>query len=96
MPKVHVSENSWGRKVWFWCPACKGHHAIDERHDGGRPSWGWNGDLERPTFTPSLHVTHWCICHSFVRDGQIEYLGDCTHAMPSQTVELPDWPGWDA
>jgi hypothetical protein len=30
------------------------------------------------------------ICHSFVREGMIEYLGDCTHALAGQTVELPD------
>ena len=30
-------------------------------------------------------------CHSFVRDGRIEFLSDCTHALAGQTVELPDW-----
>lgn len=30
------------------------------------------------------------ICHSFVTDGRIQYLGDCTHAMAGQTVELPE------
>lgn len=29
-------------------------------------------------------------CHSFVRDGRIEFLGDCTHSLASRTVELPD------
>lgn len=34
-----------------------------------------------------------CInCHSFVTDGKIEYLPDCTHAMAGQTVPLPDGP----
>jgi hypothetical protein len=28
-------------------------------------------------------------CHSFVRDGRIEFLSDCTHAMAGQTVDLP-------
>jgi hypothetical protein len=32
------------------------------------------------------------ICHSFVRAGRIEFLGDCTHALVGQTVDLPDWP----
>lgn len=27
-------------------------------------------------------------CHSFVRDGQIQFLGDCTHALAHQTVPL--------
>lgn len=31
------------------------------------------------------------VCHSFVRDGRIEYLSDCTHALAGQTVEIPDF-----
>lgn len=30
------------------------------------------------------------VCHSFVRDGKIEFLGDCTHKLAGQTVELPE------
>lgn len=32
------------------------------------------------------------ICHSFVTDGQIQFLGDCTHPLAGQTVPLPDLP----
>lgn len=32
------------------------------------------------------------VCHSFVTDGRIQFLGDCTHALAGQTVPLPDWP----
>lgn len=39
-------------------------------------------------------VTFTCgICHSFVTDGRIQFLGDCTHALAGQTVPLPDWSG---
>lgn len=32
-----------------------------------------------------------CVCcHSFVTDGRIQYLGDCSHALAGQTIELPD------
>jgi hypothetical protein len=31
-------------------------------------------------------------CHSFVKAGQIQFLGDCTHALKDKTVPLPDWP----
>jgi hypothetical protein len=104
MPKAHISEQSWGRKVWFRCPGCEGNHMIDSRTDGKQPSWDFNGDAERPTFSPSILVT--CnfpesvpegvrrvpdVCHSFVRDGQIQYLSDCTHALAGQTVDIPDW-----
>lgn len=28
-------------------------------------------------------------CHSFVRDGKIEFLSDCSHSLAGQTVDLP-------
>jgi len=28
------------------------------------------------------------VCHSFIRDGQIQYLNDCTHKLAGKTVEL--------
>lgn len=31
------------------------------------------------------------VCHSFVTDGRIQFLGDCTHALRGQTVALPPW-----
>lgn len=31
------------------------------------------------------------VCHSFVRDGQIEFLADCTHGLAGQTVPLLPW-----
>lgn len=30
------------------------------------------------------------VCHSFVREGQIQFLGDCTHALAGQTLDLPE------
>lgn len=32
------------------------------------------------------------VCHSFVTDGRIQFLGDCTHALTGQTVDLPEIP----
>ncbi len=31
------------------------------------------------------------VCHSFIRDGQILFLGDCTHALAGQLVAIPEW-----
>lgn len=31
------------------------------------------------------------VCHSFVRDGQIQFLTDCTHKLVGQTVDLPEF-----
>lgn len=30
-------------------------------------------------------------CHSFVREGKIEFLSDSTHELAGKTVELPEW-----
>ena len=92
-----------GRLTW-WCPGCDHAHMI-QTGGGSGPRWGWNGNVDRPTFTPSVLVT-WSVppprepddppdrvCHSFVRDGRIEFLGDCTHALAGQTVDMPGhWP----
>ncbi len=60
----------------------------------GTGAWTWNGDRERPTVSPSILVTDSgpSRCHSFLRDGSLEFLSDCTHALAGQTVPLPDWP----
>lgn len=31
------------------------------------------------------------VCHAFVTDGRIQFLGDCTHALAGRTVPLPDF-----
>jgi len=80
-----------GNRVHFWCPGCDEAHGITY---GARDAWTWNGDLERPTFSPSVLVQGppGTRCHSFVTDGRIQYLGDCEHALAGQTVDLPEWP----
>ena len=85
----------------FKCPGCESIHVIavdDPNHNGAK--WSWNGSMEKPTFNPSVLVTYNgddagidgappAVCHSFVRDGQIQFLGDCTHKLAGQTVSLP-------
>lgn len=31
------------------------------------------------------------VCHSFITDGQIQFLNDCTHPLAGQTVPLPNF-----
>lgn len=31
------------------------------------------------------------ICHAFVTDGQVQFLGDSTHKLAGKTVPLPDF-----
>ena len=88
-------------------------HAVDS-------GWTFNGDYDKPTFSPSILVRSghyaedsaaakqghcWCNfnqrypdlppstfrcirCHSFVKSGQIEFLGDCTHELAGKTIPL--------
>lgn len=75
----------------FRCPGCGGGHTIRVVGPG---SWTWNGSYESPTVSPSILVygsdpDH--RCHSFIRDGQIQFLADCHHALAGQTVPIPDW-----
>ena len=79
--------------VSFMCPGCGYAHTISvvtDEHFLGHPLWTWNGDDEKPTFWPSLAVADGS-CHSFVKDGQIQFLPDCKHDLAGKTVELPDW-----
>ncbi|MEC7763399.1 MAG: DUF6527 family protein [Pseudomonadota bacterium] len=94
-----------GGRVAFKCPGCDYMHHV--RVEGvGRPMWTFNGDGDAPTFSPSILVTYDgtdagqddappARCHSFVTDGRIRFLNDCTHALAGQTVDLPDLPGAD-
>lgn len=81
----------------IFCPACGNEHIF------GTYSWIFNNDYERPTFHGSILVKgprrrsrsdeedKYYQCHSFVRDGNIEFLSDCTHELTGQTVPLEDW-----
>lgn len=111
--KVRIATD--GSPVIF-CPGCKSTHLLR------LGVWSYNGNAERPTFSPSLLFTSghyvrgeegkpcWCTfeqrfpgrklpesigchrCHSFVRDGMMQFLGDTSHSLAGQTVPVPDWP----
>lgn len=82
-------------RLYFECPGCSLAHGISHGAGVG-PRWGWNGNLDTPTFTPSILVRYTGsdgprVCHSFVTGGRIQFLQDCTHHLAGQTVDLPDW-----
>lgn len=101
--KVRETTNLKG-ELTFNCPGCKcAHHVFVEGirnnlHYESSPVWGWNKSFDKPTFTPSILVS-WNeginqvknVCHSFVKDGFIQYLGDCTHEYANKTIELPNY-----
>nr|WP_241264071.1 DUF6527 family protein [Bowmanella dokdonensis] len=73
------------------CPGCKTLHQI---WTTGPVKWSFNGDYERPTFSPSLFVnpdgSNPTVpkCHSFIRNGIWEFLSDCTHELAGQKVPM--------
>jgi hypothetical protein len=97
-----------GDQILFWCPGCDHPHAVSTK------LWAFNGDYEKPTFSPSVlvhpskrfidedldmpelvapgNITMSPRCHSFVNQGRIEFLGDSTHELAGQTVDIPAWP----
>lgn len=80
--------NSPQTVLWFHCPGCQNAHGFHV------PQWTWNGSMEVPTFMPSLMCNGHdpaSRCHSFVKDGKIQFLADCWHSLAGQTVDLPDW-----
>jgi len=49
----------------------------------------WSGNVDKPTLKPSIKTTcNNTVCHSFVNNGIIEFLGDCTHEFKNKKVEL--------
>jgi cytochrome c1 len=134
--KISLILRRAGAMLIFKCPGCQGNHgvrirALSSPGDSNGPGWEWNGDAERPTFSPSVlirsyryphpfepdanpehaeirnafkrpendghewmmsHPKWGTVCHSFVRDGQIEFLADCTHGLAGQTAPLLPWP----
>jgi Family of unknown function (DUF6527) len=89
-----------------WCPACGYEHEIAvARPNGSGAKWSFDGNVEKPTFSPSINLRintpdmkeyNACagttICHYFVRAGKIVFCSDCTHVLKGQTVDLPPIP----
>lgn len=88
-----------GRIYAFWCPGCDCAHAVplDQKNEIGAGPWGFNGDAEYPTFTPSIDIHRSnpeTRCHSIVTNGLITFCSDCgtKHPLSGMTVRLPSWP----
>lgn len=91
-----------------WCQACREMHvfAVEEAFSNGA-KWTFNGNFDKPSFSPSMNIRtrprptvpvgrpdagQIDICHYFLKDGMIQYLGDCTHSLKGQTIALQELP----
>ncbi|MFA6487699.1 MAG: DUF6527 family protein [Sideroxydans sp.] len=61
-----------------------------EKGEADMAEWRAGGYKKLPDGFSFDHVN--MVCHSFVTDGRIQFLGDCTHKLAGQTVDIPDWP----
>lgn len=81
-----------GRRGYaHWCQPCGCAHAIST--EGAEPRWTFDGNVDRPTFSPSVKVTGGArgsdhVCHYFIEAGVIKYCGDSTHTLAGQNVDL--------
>lgn len=81
-----VVANGWA----VWCPGCEDVHAMGDH--------SFDGDLERPTFAPSILVQYGQVagvtkrCHSFLTGGVWQFLGDSTHALAGQSIPAVPFP----
>ncbi len=95
------ADGRWPGEIGHWCPACEMLHpiAVDRLNASGM-RWTWNGDMVRPTFSPSIDrrrgpfpATGAIVrCHYFITLGRIEFCSDCTHALAGKVVDLPPLP----
>lgn len=58
--------------LYLWLPGTTGPCAIQIRRGdpGGPRIWGWDGNEDKPTLTPSIHAREeW---HGFLKAGRLE------------------------
>lgn len=81
--------------LFYWCEGCKCCHNVPAER------WHWNGSLEKPSLHPSVRhfytkppdKTEITTCHYHLKNGEIQYCGDCQHALNGQTrplIPIPD------
>ncbi|MEQ8578165.1 MAG: DUF6527 family protein [Balneola sp.] len=100
--KVSISESR--HQFQFFCPGCKDYHAFDDswtfNGDLDNPHISPSLLIRSGTFAPNFEKKDihpdWpdkfnYRCHSFIKNGKIQFLSDCSHSMKGQTVDLIDW-----
>jgi hypothetical protein len=98
MPRVKLMVQPLGKcgfRYWFYCPGCFHCHGFTVGPD---TAWQFNGDVNRPTLTPSYLIPHreqgggvfTRQCHFNLTDGVVIYHNDCEHGFRNRQHPLPD------
>lgn len=95
-PVTNADGSPYG--VSWDCPGCRESHVVPTH---GPNAWTFNGDLVRPTLSPSIlifpsppcrdgsgDIVKTIRCHCFIRDGRIEFCSDSEHRLAGQTAEM--------
>lgn len=87
-----VALDDAGYLIWK-CPGCELYHSARIVPGNKEPVWKWNGDGVEPTLEPSVNVTYYNVpegetCHFFLREGVVQFLGDCSHAKKGTSIKL--------
>jgi hypothetical protein len=72
-----------GGHIFCECPCgCGGHMRLplyllgEPKPETGRPAWGWDGNHDTPTLTPSIRDIGTCYFHGHLVAGQWTFEGD--------------------
>lgn len=90
-----------GKQVWVWCPGCDQMHPFTieaptgpegDRLNSGI-TWEWDGNLERPTFSPSLlcpNTFHICEGEHQINECASGDFEVCGHRSHGYAWKFPD------
>ena len=96
-----IEENGQTVGYSFDCPGCRAKHDVHIRPHKNSigASWDFNGNPEKPTFSPSIRNRVSFnresgkpdyVCHLFVTNGEIRFLSDCTHSLAGLAFPIPE------
>ena len=102
--KVYDSKDNFLGHMIF-CPACSTGHMFDSRwtFNGNFEKPTFKASMLVRGTIPITDDEHKrimsgekiepkkLVCHSFVTDGQIKFLTDCTHSLAGKTVDLEEF-----
>lgn len=109
MAKLTPVRNRAGELYGYahWCPGCKQAHVFHTvKASDSAPVWSFDGNMEKPTFSPSMRQflparkdesgaikrPEQTLCHYFLKAGELEFLKDSTGHDLRGKVPLPEFP----
>lgn len=96
-----------GGRLMFRCPGCDEPHMVavgsgegprwGYNGDPAKPTFTpsilvtWSEPSDVAEEFDDTSKDRPMVCHSYVTDGRIQFLGDCTHALAGHTLDLPEF-----